>query len=157
LIVEREKFLEQTDLDRLRPDHNIQFTEPGCYELVKKHIAVHKYLKETEANREMSYEEAVASWYDHVYLPVVQLVRARGLADQFVKNTEGDLYIWLLSRREALEAEQNALGQVPDEEVVKELEQESQSGPMAILSYFFQPKVDLQGILTQQGNPDPPD
>src|SRR4029078_7157221 len=132
-------FLEQTHLDQLRPDHNIQFTEPGCYELVKKHITVHKYLKETEANGEMSYEEAVASWYDHVYLPVIQLIRERGLLEQFPKNTEGDLYIWLLSRREALEAEQKVMGQIPNEALIKALKQESQSGPIAILNYFFQP------------------
>jgi hypothetical protein len=98
----------------------------------------------------MSYEEAVASWYDHVYLPVIQLVRERHLTDQFPQNTEGDLYIWLLSRREALEAEHNAMGQVPNEKLIQELEQESQSGPAAILSYFFQPKLDLQSIVAQQ-------
>lgn len=150
LKIEREKFLTQTYLDQIKPGHGIQFTEPGCYELVKKHIVVHKYLKETEANREMGYEEAVASWYDHVYLPVIQLIRERHLSDQFPKNTEGDLYIWLLSRREALEAEQNAMGQVPNETLIQELKQESQSGPAAILNYFFQPKLDLQRIVAQQ-------
>jgi hypothetical protein len=147
LRLERAKFLEQTDLDRLRPDHNLECTEPGCYELIKKHIAVHKYLKETEANQEISYEEAVASWYDHVYLPVIQLIREHQLTAQFPQNTEGDLYIWLLSRRETLEAAQNAMGQVPDETLIEELEQESHSAPLAILNYFFQPKLDLQRVV----------
>src|SRR5262245_24828548 len=149
LWIEKAKFLTQTGLDRLRPGHGIHFTEPGCYELVKKHIAVHKYLQETEANREMCYEEAVASWYDHVYLPVIQLIREHHLTSQFPKNTEADLYIWLLSRREALEAAQNALGQVPDEALIEELAQESRSGPIAILNYFFQPKLDLHQVVVK--------
>ena len=79
---ERAEFLEQTQLDQVRPDHQIVFTEPGRYRLLLEHIAFHKYLRETELGREISYEEAVASWYDNVYMPViVQILRSDTLKE----------------------------------------------------------------------------
>src|SRR6185295_19041441 len=69
LRMERAEFLKETRMDQIRPEQNVFFTEPGRYPLIKEHIAFHKYLKETELNREIPYEEAVGSWYDNVYLP----------------------------------------------------------------------------------------
>jgi hypothetical protein len=148
LKVERAKFLEATGLDEIRPDHNIKFTEAGCYQLTKRHIDVHKYLKETECNCAIPYSEAVASWYDNVYMPLIALIRERGLQKSFPKNTEADLYLWLISRRKAKEDERHAIGAVPDEEIIEELEQENQSSPIATLANFFnQPKLDLKSIV----------
>jgi len=148
LKVERAKFLEETNLDEIRPKHNIKFTESGCYALTKEHINVHKFLKETELGHNISYEEAVASWYDTVYMPLVQLIRKQELAEQFPKNTEADLYLWLVSRRAELEEENKSMGQIPDEKIIAELERELPSGPLALLVQFFrEEKLDLQGIV----------
>jgi len=49
------------------------------------------------------YAEAVASWYDHVYLPTVESVREQNLLADFPGRTETDAYIWLVEHREALE------------------------------------------------------
>ncbi|HFE66930.1 MAG TPA: hypothetical protein ENJ93_06675, partial [Chloroflexi bacterium] len=68
-------FLEQTNLDKLRPDANLLMTFCGHYHTLLEHIAVHRYYLGLEQQREIPYEEAAASWYDHVYLPVVQMVR----------------------------------------------------------------------------------
>jgi len=124
LTVARGKFLETTHLDDTRPGHNIKFTEAGCYEMAKQQIDVHKYLLETEGPI-ISYEEAVASWYDHVYMPLVQLIRDHNLLQQFPKNTEADLYLWLVARRGTLEEQKGEFGRVPDEKIIEELEQKS--------------------------------
>ena len=126
LKVERDRFLETTHLDEVRPDHDIKFTEAGCYELAKQQIDVHKYLLETDGPI-ISYEEAVGSWYDHVYMPLVQLIHEHNLSEQFPKNTEADLYLWLVSRRGTLEEQKGAFGRVPDEKIIEELEQKRPS------------------------------
>lgn len=153
LKVERAKFLEQTQLDELVPDHGIRFTEPGCYQLAKEHIDGHKYLKAVETAVEMSYPEAVTSWYYNVYLPVVQLVRERQVIKHFPKNTEGDLYIWLVSRRQALEQESHTMGQIPTEKVIWDLENEISSQSFLNLAQFFGKKLDLESVLTNHAQP----
>jgi hypothetical protein len=130
LKVERDKFLQDTHLDGIKPNHNLKFTEAGCYDLTRKHINTHKFLKEAELGGPIAYEEAVAGWYDNVYMPLIQLIREHNLQQEFPKNTEADLYLWLISRREQLEAERCALGQIPNEEIIKELEEKVPSNPL---------------------------
>jgi hypothetical protein len=142
LKAERAKFLETTHLDEIRPGHDIRFTEPGCYQLVKEHIDIHKYLKETQTNCEMPYQEAVASWYDNVYLPAAYLIQKRKLLDYFPGHTEADLYLWFASRRAVLEQEQ-AMGQVSAEAVIEDLAQAGRSTPMTRLARFLRKKFEL--------------
>jgi hypothetical protein len=147
LKVERSKFLEQTRLDELVADHGLRFTEPGCYQLAKEHIGTHKYLRETESDSAISYDEAVISWYYNVYMPVIELVRERNVTKHFPKNTEGDLYIWLVSRRKTLEEEKNSMGQIPTEKVIWDLENEISSQSILGLRQFFGKKLDLDSVL----------
>jgi hypothetical protein len=148
LKVQREKFLDETRLDDLRPAHNLRFTETGCYQVAKQHIEMHKYLKETELDHKISYEEAVTSWFDNVYVPIVELIREREVVKHFPKNTEGDLYIWIVSRRKMLEEEFHALGQIPTEKIIEELEHEISTRPIiSRLSKLFGQKLDLQSAL----------
>ncbi len=92
-------FLETTHLDRLRPEQNIQLTNPGRYRLLLEHIAVHKYLQEVACECEISYEAAVTSWYDTVYMPLIELIRERDILRRFPGRTEADLYAWLVLHR----------------------------------------------------------
>jgi len=145
LKLERAKFLEETNLEEIRPDHNLKFTESGCYELAKKHIDEHKYFKEVECSCEIPYEEAVASWYDHVYMPVIQLIREKEVSKYFPKNTEGDLYIWLVAHREMLEKEKEAVGRILTEKIIEDLQKEISLNP--IWAHLFGQKLDLQSVL----------
>jgi hypothetical protein len=137
LRVERARFLEMTGLDELRPDHGIECTEPGCYQVINEHIAGHKYLREVESSRELTYEEAVASWYDNVYLPVVRLIREKEVLDHFPDNSESDLYVWIVSRRADLERNQPAMEQTLNERIIEDLEQECRSNSIVHLAQHF--------------------
>lgn len=97
------EFLERTNLDQLRPGANLEMTEAGQYGKLEEHIAVHRYFMGLDEKRDVSWEEAVAHWYDVVYLPVVELIRRQGILDEFPNRTETDLYLWLLDHRAALE------------------------------------------------------
>lgn len=107
--IERKKFLEATDIDEIRPGHGIEITEPGRYKMMLHHIEVHRFLHDQELERKgsperMSWHEAVASWYDTVYMPVVQAIRDYDLLHNFPGRTEADLYLWIALHRERLAA-----------------------------------------------------
>ncbi|HEV7664468.1 MAG TPA: hypothetical protein VGQ62_13090 [Chloroflexota bacterium] len=89
-------FLSTTRLLELRPTANVFLTLPGQYERLLEHISVHRWFLGVEADREISYPDAVASWYDHVYLPLVQGIREASVLREFPKRTEADLYLWLI-------------------------------------------------------------
>jgi hypothetical protein len=88
-------FLRRTGLDNLRP---------GRYAVLLEHIEKHRYFKSLDDQRAISYNEAVMSWYDNVYRPLVDVFRSDGILASFPGRTEADLYVWaskhLLSLRE---------------------------------------------------------
>ena len=105
--IERAEFLKETKLDEIRPNHGSEFTEPGRYQILLRHIQVHQYLRNLDLARagsdhRLSWEEAVASWYDNVYLPVVEAIRRHKLLESFPSRTEADLYLWIAHHREQL-------------------------------------------------------
>ncbi len=106
---EEAEFLRKTRLNEIRPEANIQVTEPGGYPTILNHIEVHGYLRNQELAREgrperLSWEEIVASWYDNVYRPLVEAMRKHDLLSHFPGRTEADLYLWLARHREELAA-----------------------------------------------------
>lgn len=103
LKAEYAEFLEQTHIDELRPGANLIVTCPGRYPILLEHSEVHRYFMGLERMREIPYREAVSHWYDTVYLPVVQLIRERGIMRNFPKRTETDLYIYISQHRAELE------------------------------------------------------
>jgi hypothetical protein len=88
-------FLKKTELNRLRPDHQIELTAPGRYRDLLKHIADHRYYMGQTYDREIKAEEAVSSWYDNVYQPIIRAIRKQGVLEQFPGRSEADLYIWV--------------------------------------------------------------
>ncbi len=88
-------FLAHTRLDELRPDQEILFTELASYRKLLEHLDVHRYFLGLEERRDVPHEEAVASWYDRVYKPLVDAFRDTGLLAYFPGRTEADLYVWV--------------------------------------------------------------
>jgi nucleotide-binding universal stress UspA family protein len=99
------EFLEETRLDELRPGADLTVTVPGQYRKLLEHIEVHRYFMGLDEKREISLEEATVHWYDTIYLPVVKIIRERGILDDFPGRTETDLYLWIMEHRAALEKE----------------------------------------------------
>jgi len=107
LIIKAEyaRFLEITRLDELRPGSDLSVTVPGKYPVLQEHIDVHRYYMGLEAQREIPYPEAAVHWYDTVYLPVIHVIRERGIMRFFPNRTEADLYLWITIHRAELEEE----------------------------------------------------
>jgi len=95
-------FLEVTNLDRTRPDASVVLTCADRYTTLLEHIEVHRYYLGLEQQRDVSLEEAAASWHDQVYLPVVEALREIGTLREFPRRTEADLYLWVAYHRECL-------------------------------------------------------
>jgi hypothetical protein len=102
ILGERVEFLERTGLDRLRPDAAVDVTIPDGYSRILEHIAVHRYFMGLDQQRDISDDEAVAHWYNTVYLPIVRVIRERNILREFPGKTEGDLYIWVLDHQHYL-------------------------------------------------------
>jgi len=90
------EFLEETGLDRLRPDQDIRLTMPGDYVRLLEHIRMHRFFMETDQSREVPWSAAVTDWYDNVYMPVVEALRRENMLEDFPGHTEGDLYFWII-------------------------------------------------------------
>ena len=107
-------FLERTGLDNNHPDANIKVTIPDGFTRMLEHIAVHRYFMGLDFKRDISDQEAVAHWYEKVYLPIVTIIRASGMLDEFPDKTEGDLYLWALDHQHYLYKEEGQPLQPPE-------------------------------------------
>ncbi|MDI7277789.1 MAG: DUF4032 domain-containing protein [Anaerolineae bacterium] len=99
IIREYAAFLDQTNLDELRPQQRIWFSTRGHYRVLLEHIAVHRYFMGLDLKREVPYEEAVAHWYDSLYEPIVAAIRRDNILADFPGRTEADLYLWIIDHQ----------------------------------------------------------
>jgi hypothetical protein len=97
-LAEYARFLEQTQIDRLRPTARLECQQLGHYEVIFEHILGHRYFLSVEAGREVALSEAVASWYDTVYCPVRNVLEKYSICEHFPGWTEADLYLALTRR-----------------------------------------------------------
>ena len=116
---EQASFYEQTQLLSSRPDAQLVTTVPGQFEKLTEHIAVHRWYLGEQRQGEVSFAEAASSWYDIVYIPLVQLIREQGVLASFPKRTETDLYLWVIEEQALLRVEYG--GEVSLEEATKQL------------------------------------
>lgn len=92
-------FLEWTNLHDLRPTERIEFSELGGYLDLVRHINAHRYYLGQDLKRDISRDEAVAHWYDDVYMPIVTIIREQQVLKHFPNRTEADLYLWIIDHR----------------------------------------------------------
>ncbi|RPJ45705.1 MAG: DUF4032 domain-containing protein [Chloroflexi bacterium] len=123
---EQDHFFHYTHLDQLRPEAQIMPTLPGFYRRMLDHIATHRWYMGVERNSCIPRDEAVASWYDHVYLPVVQAIRENHLLAAFPGRSEADLYMWISEY--AWFASENGKQPLPYPEAARSFADKSASG-----------------------------
>ena len=121
------EFLERTGLDRVRPDAQVELTVPDGYSRMLEHIAVHRYFMGLDQKRDIAEEEAVAHWYDTVYLPIVKVIRERGVLEEFPGRTLGDLYLRVLDHQQSLHDHGKELS--PPEGAAEECVKRREQGP----------------------------
>jgi hypothetical protein len=97
-VIEYEKklFYEKTDFTKLTGDNNLRFSIPGRYDLVYNHILGHKYFLNQDKHEEIPFAEALVSWYQEVYSPIITIINDHRLCANFPGQTRSDLYIWIV-------------------------------------------------------------
>jgi hypothetical protein len=105
ILGEYSEFLERVRLDKLRPEQCIRFSIGGAYQRLIEHIAVHRYFMGLDQKRTIGEDEAVTDWYDNVYMPIVNAVRAENILSAFPGRTEADLYVWIIDHKHFVRAE----------------------------------------------------
>ena len=100
--LEKAEFFRTTKLDRLRPQAVIEFTSPGRYEELLRHVQGHKYYINQNRKEEIPFKEGLLSWFDQVYEPVVTAIRQERILHSFPGRTEADLYVWIVQHWDEL-------------------------------------------------------
>jgi hypothetical protein len=89
-------FVEQTELPSLRPEAVLETNVPGLYNRLLEHIDTHRWYLGEQRETEVPYSEAVASWYDRVYQPVITTLRENNVLKSFSGVPETELYLWVM-------------------------------------------------------------
>ena len=90
-------FLIRSDLLKARPDANIEISHSGLYDEMLLDIEVHQWFLKNIKREDVSFHSAVVSWYDNIYIPIIKIIREKGLLDLFPNSTEADIAILMLS------------------------------------------------------------
>lgn len=96
------RFLKETNLNVIRPEIDLSVTIPGSYQKLREQISIHHLKLEFEQHYPFTFQEAVQSWVDEVYIPVVQSIIQHGLLRDFPDSTPTDLFLWLVDYQKEL-------------------------------------------------------
>jgi hypothetical protein len=96
LKAEFARFINQTHLPEVCPAVEIELTLPGEYERLLEHISVHRWYLGEQRGEDVPYEQAVTSWCENVYTPLVNMIEQQGILKKFPDRTAADLYLWLI-------------------------------------------------------------
>ncbi len=109
-------FMEESGLDRARPEARIELSRPHGYLELLEQVRVHGYFLMRERGAAVDDAEIAGDWYDWLYLPVIEAIRSSGIRELFPNAPEGDLFLWLQHKRRALYP---VHGPVSNEEVAR--------------------------------------
>ena len=87
------------------------------YERLLEHISVHRWYRGVELGRPVSWEEAVASWRDTVYRPMIRHIRDSGILADFPGFSATDLYLFTMGHLHALRQQYGAAVVTPEKAV----------------------------------------
>lgn len=99
---EKKEFMESTGYLQIVGEDDLAFSEPGRYETIREHIVVHKYFLNESETKEIAYEQALFSWHENIYRPIILAIREQRLLSSFPGRTEGDLYLFVVKRWDEL-------------------------------------------------------
>jgi hypothetical protein len=88
-------FLEATGLRQTEPDE-YRVTSVNGYERLLGHVNGHRYFLGIERNAPVPWAEAVRSWHDTVYRPMIETIRRSGILGELPASTETDLYLFTM-------------------------------------------------------------
>jgi hypothetical protein len=94
---EKDLFYEKTRFAEVTGDKDLDFSLPGQYDTIHRHVLDHKYFLNETMNHEIPFADALKSWYEEIYGPIVKIIREEQLCSRFSGRTESDLYVWIVT------------------------------------------------------------
>jgi ParB-like nuclease domain len=126
-------FMEDSGLGAARPDAHIRFYKPVGYLELIENVQIHGYHLMTNAGRVLSREEIAGDWYDNVYLPSVEAIRAENLHELHPGHNDADFFLCVYYRRRELYPE---VGCVPLSETAKRMREDARRGRGRLDRFF---------------------
>ncbi|HCM28824.1 MAG: transcriptional regulator [Treponema sp. GWB1_62_6] len=111
---EKDLFYEKTSFGELTECDDMDFTAPGRYDVIYNHILVHKYYLNERANGEIGFADALVSWYNNVYKPIIDIIIEDRLYSRFPGRTPSDLYVWIVKHWDFLKRKYGVLYSVTE-------------------------------------------
>ena len=108
IAYEKSIFYEKTEFGSLTDYFDLDFSSPGRYDVIYNHILVHKYYLNENIEDEIPFNNALVSWYNNVYNPVVKIIKEQWLLANFPGRTEADLYVWIIKHWDFLKKKYGA-------------------------------------------------
>lgn len=99
---EKDRLYRETELGSVVPYEELDFSEPGRFSEILRHIQGHKYFLNLEQAEEIPFLEAARSWYHTIYRPIVDIIDAERYLARFPGRTSSDLYLWIVQHWDGL-------------------------------------------------------
>jgi hypothetical protein len=111
---EKDLFYEKTYFGELTGAGDLDFSFPGQYDVIYRHILVHKYYLNEQYRGELPFDQALISWYHTVYDPIIQIIKSEKLYARFPGRTASDLYVWIVKHWDFLKKKYGIHYSIPD-------------------------------------------
>jgi len=94
--------MEETGLERTRPESRIAFSRPQGYIELLEHVKIHGFHLMQERGELLEIAPVAEDWYDRVYLPTVDAIHRERLSEAWPQASDADLFLWVSQRRREL-------------------------------------------------------
>ncbi len=111
ISLEKEAFYNATGFSSVFPGYDLQFTNIGRYQVIKKNLDIHaQHLKNKEGVDRIPFRSVVLDWFQSVFFQITTIIRDEHLLVLFPKKTEADITLWIIEHKSLLiETEQKDL------------------------------------------------
>jgi hypothetical protein len=103
---EKNIFYLKTNFGKITEFYGLDFSVPGRYDVIYNHILVHKYFIDEKRETDSTFHDALLSWFNNVFMPIIEIIREEKILSQFPGRTESDLYVFIVKRWDYLKKEE---------------------------------------------------
>ena len=146
IAYEKKIFYEKTGFLQLTVCADLDFSSAGRYDAIYNHILVHNYYMNEKAAGEIPFSDALVSWYNNVYKPIIAIIQEERLYLHFPGRTSGDLYVWIVKHWDFLKKKYGLGFSLRD--AARDFSQKygvSRKGPLAALARLIDRLMDKKG------------
>lgn len=93
---EKRMFYSETGFGDITDYWCLDFSRTGRYDVIYNHILTHKYYLNQGNETEIPMEDAIDSWFNKVYLPLIAAIQQLKIMKSFPGRTISDLYVWII-------------------------------------------------------------